>query len=145
MKMEHLKNWFCGFERGLADLEPQQREVLLRACAVNCVQGGTIGTYRRLFDESGGDLDRFFSLLDSLEGVRGEIVSPGKAFNLRFGACTCPLHGAGCVHTPLLCECSRQSVLYVLSEFWKDLHFEVELRASILRGDAQCVLHIHVE
>ena len=40
--MESLKSWFRGFEQGIADLQPQQREVLFRACAVNCVHGGPV-------------------------------------------------------------------------------------------------------
>ena len=60
ISMEYLKSWFRGFEQGIADLQPQQREVLFRACAVNCVHGGPFGLYRSLFEAAEGDLDRFF-------------------------------------------------------------------------------------
>lgn len=143
--MEYLKSWFRGFEKGIADLQPQQRDVLFRACAVNCVQGRTFGLYRRLFGEAAGDSDRFFAKIDDLNGVRGEIVSAGREYNLCFESCFCPLHRAECVNTPMLCECSRQSVLYVMSELWPDRKFEVEVRASILRGADECVLNIRVE
>ncbi|MFQ6941226.1 MAG: hypothetical protein ACLRSE_15440 [Alistipes finegoldii] len=52
--MEYLKSWFRGFEQGIADLQPQQREVLFRACAVNCVHGGPFGLYRSLFEAAEG-------------------------------------------------------------------------------------------
>ena len=97
--MEYLKSWFRGFEQGIADLQPQQREVLFRAC----------GLYRSLFEAAEGDLDRFFVKIDELDGVRGEIVCAGREYNLCFEACSCALHRAGCVNTPMLCECSRQS------------------------------------
>ncbi|MFQ8748836.1 MAG: hypothetical protein ACLR8T_12800 [Alistipes finegoldii] len=142
--MEYLKSWFRGFEQGIADLQPQQREVLFRACAVNCVHGGPFGLYRSLFEAAEGDLDRFFVKIDELEGVRGESVCAGREYNLCFEACSCALHRAGCVNTPMLCECSRQSVLYVMSEFWPDRKFGVEVRASILRGADECVLNITV-
>jgi len=93
--MEYLKSWFRGFEQGIADLQPQQREVLFRACAVNCVHGGPFGLYRSLFEAAEGDLDRFFVKIDELEGVRGEIVCAGREYNLCFEACSCALHRAG--------------------------------------------------
>lgn len=142
--MDNLKRWFRGFEHGIANLQQPQREVLLHACAVNCVQGETFGLYRRLFDEAGGDIDRFFAKINEYEGVRGEVVAAGKVYNLCFEACTCPLHRAGCVDSPLLCECSRQSVLYVMSELWSGRRFEVDIRASILRGAQECVLEVRV-
>lgn len=92
-----------------------------------------------------GDLDRFFVKIDELDDVRGEIVCAGREYNLCFEACSCALHRAGCVNTPMLCECSRQSVLYVMSELWPDRKFGVEVRASILRGADECVLNIRVE
>ena len=143
--MEHLKSWFRGFEKGIAGLQPQQREVLFRACALNCVHGGPLEVYRSLFGAADGDLDHFFAKIDELDGVRGEIVSAGREYNLCFGYCFCSLHRTGCVNTPLLCECSRQSVLYVMSELWPDRKFEVEIQASILRGASECVLNITVE
>lgn len=87
----------------------------------------------------------FFVKIDELDGVRGEIVCAGREYNLCFEACSCALHRAGCVNTPMLCECSRQSVLYVMSEFWPDRKFGVEVRASILRGAYECVLNVRVE
>ena len=93
--MEYLKSWFRGFEQGIADLQPQQREVLFRACAVNCVHGGPFGLYRSLFEAAEGDLDRFFVKIDELDGVRGEIVCAGREYNLCFEACSCALHRAG--------------------------------------------------
>lgn len=89
-------------------------------------------------------LSVFFVKIDELDGVRGEIVCAGREYNLCFEACSCALHRAGCVNTPMLCECSRQSVLYVMSELWPDRKFGVEVRASILRGADECVLNITV-
>lgn len=125
-------------------MQPQQREVLFRACAVNYVHGGPFGLYRSLFEAAEGDLDRFFVKIDELDGVRGEIVCAGREYNLCFEACSCALHRAGCVNTPMLCECSRQNVLYVMSELWPDRKFGEEVRASILRGADECVLNITV-
>ena len=39
---------------------------------------------------------------------------------------------------PLLCECSRQSIIYVLQPLWKDRTFQVTICESILRGSQHC-------
>ena len=62
--------------------------------------------------------------------------------DLYFLECTCGLHKQGYVSTPLLCECSRQSILYVLHSLWKDRTFRVTICESILRGDQHCKMQI---
>ncbi|MFR7680715.1 MAG: hypothetical protein ACLU18_13170 [Bacteroides thetaiotaomicron] len=142
--MEYLKSWFRGFEQGIADLQPQQREVLFRACAVNCVHGGPFGLYRSLFEAAEGDLDRFFVKIDELDGVRGEIVCAGREYNLCFEACSCALHRAGVREYADVVRMFAAKLLYVMSELWPDRKFGVEVRASILRGADECVLNITV-
>ena len=56
----------------------------------------------------------FFTRLNDFDGVRTEVVESGSLYHLYFLKCVCPLHQAGYVRTPLLCECSRQSVLYTM-------------------------------
>ncbi len=41
---------------------------------------------------------------------------PGKEYLIIFPKCCCDLHTTGGVHTPNLCECSRQSILYTVME-----------------------------
>lgn len=48
----------------------------------------------------------------------------------------------GYVSTPLLCECSKQSILYVLRSLWKNKTFRVTICESILRGNQHCVMQI---
>ena len=49
------------------------------------------------------------------------------------------------VTTPLLCECSRQSVIYSLHSLWKDKRFSVTLCHSILGGGTDCEMRIEVD
>ena len=49
------------------------------------------------------------------------------------------------VTTPLLCECSRQSVIYSLHSLWKDKRFTVTLCHSILGGWTDCEMRIEVD
>lgn len=142
--MDAIKNWFCGFEKGIACLTAEQREVFFRECGKNCVQSGVLNIYRQVYDEVEGDLDRFFTQLNDFDGVRAEVVESGGLYHLYFLECVCPLHQEGYIRTPLLCECSRQSVLYTMRTLWPDKQFEVKLCQSVLRGDKACKLSIQV-
>lgn len=137
-----LSNWFKGFEDGIAKLSEEQRETFFRECGRNCVQCGTLQVYKDLYEQAAGDLDRFFAIADEQPGVRCETVEKDAVYNLYFLECTCELHKRGYVSTPLLCECSRQSILYVLQSLWKDRTFQVTICESILRGSQHCKIQI---
>ena len=123
-------------------MQPQQREVLFRACAVNCVHGGPFGLYRSLFEAAEGDLDRFFVKIDELDGVRGEIVCAGLQPLFR-GLFLCPAP-CGVREYADVVRMFAAKLLYVMSELWPDRKFGMEVRASILRGADECVLNITV-
>lgn len=137
-----LSNWFKGFEDGIAKLSEEQRETFFRECGRNCVQCGTLQVYKDLFEQAAGDLDRFFAIADEQPGVRCETVEKDAVYNLYFLECTCELHKRGYVSTPLLCECSRQSIIYVLQSLWKDRTFQVTICESIIRGSQHCKMRI---
>ena len=112
-----LSDWFKGFEKGIAKLTAEQRE----------------------------QFDVFFSEANELPGVRCETIEKGSVYNLYFLECTCGLHKQGYVSTPLLCECSRQSILYVLHSLWNDRTFRVTICESILRGSQHCKMRIEAK
>lgn len=137
-----LSNWFKGFEDGIAKLSEEQRETFFRECGRNCVQCGTLQVYKDLYEQAAGDLDRFFAIADEQPGVRCETVEKDAVYNLYFLECTCGLHKQGYVSTPMLCECFRQSILYVLHSLWKDRTFRVTICESILQGGQHCKMQI---
>lgn len=139
-----LSDWFKGFEKGIARLSPEQRSAFFSECGKNCVDGGTLSIYRKLYEDAGGDMDVFFQLANGLPGVKGEVVEKGKVYYLTFLECTCHLCKKGYVTTPMLCECSRQSVLYSLQSLWKGRDFQVKLCHSILQGKPNCKMRIEV-
>ena len=89
-------------------------------------------------------VQRVFQLANGLPGVKGEVVEKGKVYYLTFLECTCHLCKKGYVTTPLLCECSRQSVPYSLQSLWKGRDFQVEPCHSILQGEQDCRMRIEV-
>ena len=137
-----LSDWFKGFEKGIAHLSPEQRSAFFSECGKNCMNGGTLSIYRKLYEDAGGDMDIFFQLANGLPGVKGEVVEKGRVYYLTFLECTCHLCKKGYVTTPMLCECSRQSVLYSLQSLWKGRDFQVKLCHSILQGGKDCKMRI---
>ena len=137
-------DWFKGFEKGIAKLTAEQREQFFSECGKNCVNGGTLSVYRKLYEDAKGDLDVFFQMANDLPGVKGEVVEKGHIYHLIFLACTCDLCKKGYITTPLLCECSRQSVIYSMQSLWQELKFNITLCHSILQGKRECKIRIEV-
>lgn len=106
---------------------------------------GTLQIYQELYEKANGDLDTFFFKADELPGVKSKIIEKGSIYYLCFMECTCMLHQQGYVSTPLLCECSKQSILYVLHSLWKDKKFSVSICESILRGFPHCKMRIETD
>ena len=98
------------------------------------MNGGTLPIYRKLYEDANGDMDVFFQMANELPGVKGEIVEKGRVYYLTFLECTCNLCKKGYVTTPLLCECSRQSVIYCMQSLWEKQIFKITLCHSILQG-----------
>lgn len=140
-----LSDWFKGFEKGLARLSTEQRKAFFAECGSNCVKCGTLQVYKDLYDSASGDIDLFFHNADKLSGVKCETIEKSAAYYLYFTECTCALHKKGYVSTPLLCECSRQSILYVLHTLWNNKTFSVTLCGSILQGEHNCKIRIEVK
>ena len=140
-----ISNWFKGFEKGIARLSPEERSAFFSECGKNCVNGGTLSVYKKLYENAKGNMDVFFQMANDLPGVKGEVVEKGHVYLLIFLKCTCELCKKGYVTTPLLCECSRQSVIYSLRSLWKDKNFTVTLCHSILGGGTYCEIRIEVD
>ena len=56
--------------------------------------------------------------------------------------CTCPKVLSGQITDPDHCNCTRQSILYILSQQEPDSRFEVEIPETVLRGAEHCRFRI---
>lgn len=137
--------WFKGFENGLDGMDPDSRRELLRHCARQCADTGVLQAYLRLHDAVGGDRDAFYRRLSETGDVRGEVVVPGKEYEICFPECACDVHTAGGVNTPHLCECSRQSILYVAQTVWRTDSVQVEMKSTVLSGAKECRFRITLQ
>lgn len=114
-----------------------------RQQAEACVGGYVLERQKELFASCGRDLDRFYGQEDdALYGYR--VIEPGRVYELRYHKCTCGKVLSGQITSREQCECSRQSILYVLEQLKPEAHFEVELLESVLRGDGNCRFRITV-
>ena len=137
-----FRQWLQGFENGLDAMDAEARSCLLGQCARKCADIGVLQAYKELHKAVQGDRNAFYTKMGELGGVRGEVIVPDREYNVYFPKCSCDLHTAGGVNTPMLCECSRQSVIYVGENIWKGESFRVEQVETILSGARECKFRI---
>lgn len=142
MENSFFCQWFKGFEKGLDEIAPDSRSRLLRHCARFCADTGVLQSYLELYQAVNGDRDAFYSRLSEIGSVRGEIVVPNQEYLICFPECACDLHTAFGVDTAHLCECSRQSIIYVGKNVWHDSKIRVEQVETILSGAAECKFRV---
>ena len=138
MENSFFCQWFQGFEKGLDEIDPESRSCLLKNCAKRCADTGVVQAYRQLHQAVNGDRDAFYRRLHETGAVHGEIVVPDKEYIICFPECACDLHMEFGVTTANLCECSRQSILYVAQRIWNTENIRVEQIGTVLSGDADC-------
>ena len=130
--------WFRGFEDGLEAMDAEARSRLLAHCARRCADTGVLQAHLHHYEAVGGDRDAFYRRLNEIGDVRGEVLVPGREYAICFPDCACDLHTVCGVSTPLLCECSRQSVRYVAETVWKGCRVRVEQEGTVLSGAPEC-------
>ena len=136
-------NWFKGWIEGLHALPLQERIQALGSCGKACAQPEILPRYRVMLAQA-ESIDAFFVAVNAqAEAVTVQSITVEQVYDVCYPACGCPLHEQCGVDDPLLCECSRESLRWVLGELFPDKQPEVELMESILRGDNQCRLRIH--
>ena len=130
--------WFRGFADGLEALDADARSELLSRCAKRCADTGVLQSHLRHREAVNGDRDEFYRRLGEIGKVRGKVLVPGREYAICFPDCACDLHTECGVDTPLLCECSRQSVRYVAESVWKGCRVRVEPEGTVLSGASEC-------
>ena len=110
--------------------------------AVTCVTDRVLPAQMELYRACNGDLDRVYGGAMNGNGYFGKVIEPGHKYELGYEKCTCPKVLSGKVTDPEQCECSRQSILFILSRIEPDSKFEVEILETILRGAEHCRFQI---
>lgn len=145
MDEKFFRQWLQGFENGLEAMDSEARSCLLGQCARKCADTGVLQAYKQLHKAVQGDRNAFYTRMEELGDARGEIVVTDREYHVYFPKCSCDLHTTGGVNTPKLCECSRQSILYVGQAIWKGESFRVEQVETILSGAKECKFKIIID
>ena len=109
---------------------------------VACVKDNVLPAQIKLYQSCDGNLDRVYGEAMNGNGYFGKVIESGHVYELGYEKCTCPKVLSGKVTDPEQCECSRQSILYILGCLEPDSKFEVDVLETVLRGAEQCRFRI---
>lgn len=116
-----------------------------RSKAVSCVKDTVMPEMRRQFEECGCDLDEQYKKYGDTEFFFANIIEPGHVYELGYPKCVCPEAMSGRVDDPNFCECSRQSVLYILENLLPEKTITVETTGTVLNGADKCTFRVTVK
>ena len=139
-----LKHWFEGFERFVQNLDDENRSNLLRECGQYCSDSYTKQIYTEEYKAS-QDFDDFLCRLKSrFPEIDFCVLKQNEVIEITYSFCACDLVKNEYIKTPLLCECSRQSLLYNWGSIFGQDKVMVQLKQSILEGHSCCKFEIHL-
>lgn len=141
---DFVKEWFSWFEKGIEQIDQNEKEKFFSICGSRCADTGIIKLYKDIYDKSCNDLDKFFSLIKEMKYVGSRVIKPGKSYEITFPDCYCDLYTKGYVQTDAICECSRQSILYVLKTINPELEYAVEKVSTVISGDEECCFRVTI-
>jgi len=110
--------------------------------AIECVKDHVLQIHKQIYAKYEGDFDRIYTEGYNSKSYTGRVIEPGKIYELSYLECTCPKVKCGQRNHPQQCECSRQSILYILSQLEPDSQFDVRIENTILRGSDRCTFRI---
>ena len=144
-KQSRNQVFYRTLEAAIGQLPSDVRARLYRPCAEACVRDGVLVELRRQFEECGCDLDRQYAKYGRSPFFFTDVIEPGRVYEMGYPRCLCPLVEAGFVAAPTHCECSRQSILYVLEELMPGRAIEVVTLGTVLAGGAECRFRVTVK
>jgi hypothetical protein len=139
------QTFFQALESSISELPASMREKLYRPCAINCVQNFVLKEQQRQFAECNSKLDLQYEKYGKSEYFFADIVERGHVYEIGYPKCLCPMVESGFATSPVHCECSRQSILYVLQTLMPDKEIHVEMMHTVLTGSAECRFRVTVE
>lgn len=138
-----FKSWMKGFEKGLNSLDEENKICLLKQCAKSCADTGVLEKHQKLYEAVNHNRDEYYSRLNETGNVIGEVVFPGREYIVTYPECGCDLYTFCGLSSVSLCECSRQSILYVEQSVTGE-NITVERLESVLDGGKVCKFRIRI-
>ena len=119
-----------------------KKKVNYREEAIECVKYSVLPMHKQVYDKYNGDLDRIYAEAYNNKSYTGKVIVPRKVYELSYLECSCPKVKCGMRDCPEQCECSRQSIIYILSQLEPNSTFDVQIVNTILRGSDRCTFRI---
>ena len=135
-------NQYQGANRPIRVLRLEIKRMRYREEAIECVKDHVLQIHKQIYAKYNGDFDRIYTEGYNSKSYTGRVIEPGKIYELSYLECTCPIVKCGLRNHPQQCECSRQSILYILSQLEPDSQFDVRIENTILRGSDRCTFRI---
>jgi len=113
--------------------------------AINCVKDTILPEQRKQFEECGCCLDEQYKRYGNAERLFAKTIEVGHVYEIGYPVCVCPDVASGKAKNVSHCECSRQSILYVLGNLLSDKNISVEIIETVLGGAEKCRFNVTVE
>lgn len=110
--------------------------------AVACVKDYVLPMQREMYEKCGRNFDIVYGNDMNNGSYTGKVIEPGHIYELGYPKCTCSKVLSGEVTDPEHCECTRQSILYILKQLEPESVFDVEILETVLRGSNHCRFRI---
>ena len=144
MEDNFFKYWFEGFERFIKNLDDKNRINVFKECGKSCSDSYTKQVYSDEYNASSDFNDFLDRLKLRFPEVGFRIIKESEIIELTYSFCACDLVKNDYIKSPLLCECSRQSLLYNWGSIFGKNKVDIELKQSILAGDSCCKFIIYL-
>lgn len=138
------KEYFNGLEEGISQLPQEEQSKVFRGCAINCVKDTVMKEMHRQFEECGNNLDAQYQKYGDTEYFFARIIKPGNIYEIGYPRCFCPMVMSGFAKSEVHCECSKQSILYVLQNLLPNKSIKVETLSTVLSGADKCTFRVTV-
>lgn len=112
--------------------------------AINCVKDTILPMQKKQFEEC-GSLDEQYKRYGNTEWLFAKTIEKGHIYEIGYPSCVCQEVISGKVNDVSHCECSRQSILYVIGNLLPNKNINVEILETILGGADKCRFRVTVE
>ncbi|NLE74864.1 MAG: hypothetical protein GX604_09600 [Actinobacteria bacterium] len=100
---------------------------------------------QRQYAECGGDFYLQIKRYGRSEYFFADIIEAGHIYELGYPKCTCPMVASGTASSPVHCECSRQSFLFVLETLLPGKAIRVQTLRTVLAGAEDCRFRVVID
>lgn len=116
-----------------------------RTKAINCVKDTALPVQMQLFQDCNNDMDGYCVKYGETEFFFSKVIEKNHIYEMGYPRCVCPEALSSAEKEASFCECSRQSMIYVLENMLPDKQIEVAIIETVLSGATKCRFRVTIE